>query len=79
MLLNAVEAREKSRKGISKETESQLFQVEKNINDSIQKGETSCLCYKHLNKQVIDRLNDLGYRISDYSSQKDDSIYKIIW
>lgn len=79
MLMTAVQAREKAQNMLTKEAEIQLLEIEKSINDAIEKGKTSCWFYKRLNQQVAAKLHELGYRIKDYSCQRDGIMFEIIW
>lgn len=79
MLLNAIDAREKAKSKISKETEIQLLEAEKSINEAIDKGQTSCWCYKYLSNQATGKLYELGYKVKDLSCQREGTMFEISW
>lgn len=79
MLINATDAREKAKNTVSKETEIQLLEAEKSINEAVDKGQTSCWCYKYLNKQATSKLYELGYKVKDCSCQREGTMFEISW
>lgn len=78
-MYTAKEAREKAENSISDKTKEQLLAAEHCIESSVKNGEMKVWCDKHLGKQTIARLNELGYKVEDHSNQKDGSTFLISW
>ncbi len=79
MLMAAKEAKEKAKSCISEETNIQLLEAEKSINEGVADGKEFCYCYKYLGKQAISKLEELGYRVQNLSDQRDGTMFKISW
>lgn len=75
----AKEARETAENSISESTKKQLLEVEGCIMNAAQNGEMKCYCTEYLSSQAISKLNELGYTVSDKSSQRDGISFLICW
>ena len=78
-MMTAKEAREQVVNSISDKTKEQLICAECCIESAVKSGEMSVWCDKYLGKQAIEKLNELGYKVENYSSQKDGTAFKISW
>ena len=78
-MYTAKEAREKAENSISDKTKEQLLAAEHSIEFAVKNGEMKVWCGKHLGKQAIEKLNELGYKVEDRSSQRDGSAFLISW
>ena len=72
-------AREKAEQQISDKAKEQLSWAEKCIENAVEKGDMSCICIRELGKQVIGKLERLGYTVKDRSTQRDGVEYEISW
>lgn len=79
MLMKATEAREMSKDGESQGTKEQLLAAEKAIAKGVKNGAYSCYCYKYLETQAITKLQELGYKVQNESSQRDGVMFLISW
>ncbi len=64
-MISAKEAREQAVNSISDKTKEQLLCAEHCIESAVKSGEMSAWCGKHLGKQAIEKLNELGYEKED--------------
>ena len=78
-MISATEAREQATSSISDKTKEQLLCAEHCIESAVKSGKMSVWCDKYLGKQAIEKLNELGYKVENYSSQKDGTAFKISW
>lgn len=78
-MYTAKEAREKAEQSISDETKEQLEFAERCIGAAVEKGEMCCWCGKYLEDQAIKKLEELGYKVDNHSSQRDGVDFKISW
>lgn len=78
-LVSAKEARKLSETSLSSETLYELEKVNKCIQDSIKKGYYSCWYYSYLHNQSVRKLKNLGYTVTDYSTQIVGACFKIEW
>lgn len=78
-LMSASEAREKSSENISRTCQSELQAAMEYIYNSVNDGKTECWCYTYLHEQCINKLRELGYDVSNHSTQRDGTLFKIKW
>ena len=78
-MITAKEAREQAVNSISDKTKEQLLCAEHCIESAVKSGEMSVWCDKHLGKQAIDKLKELGYAVENHSSQREGTTFLISW
>ena len=78
-LMSASEAREKSSGNISRTCQSELQAAMEYIYNSVNDGKTECWCYTYLHEQCINKLRELGYDVSNHSTQREGTLFKISW
>lgn len=78
-LVSAKEARELSENACSLECRTELRIAGECINKAIDKGEYYCWCNYYLHNQAIRKLRQLGYTVSNCSTQREGDLFKIEW
>lgn len=78
-LVSAKEARELSETSVSSESLYELEQVNECIQDAINKGKYHCWCYQYLHDQAVRKLKNLGYKVTNCSTQRDGNCFEIEW
>ena len=77
--MNAKEAREKALSVNNTRNKNQYDSIKKTINDAVEDGELSCYWYDSIRNVVQQKLENEGYKFSEYSSQKDGTTVTITW
>ena len=78
-LVSAEEARELSGNACSFECQFELSKASKSIQEAIDKGEYYCWCSYYLHNQAINKLTKLGYTVTNCSTQREGTCFKIEW
>lgn len=78
-MYTAKEAREKAENQISDKTKEQLLAAENCIKRAVEDGEMKTWCNTYLNKQAVEKLNELGYKVENQSSQREGTSFLISW
>ena len=78
-LLDASEARKLSEAAISADDEKQFEEIATIIISNINIGSTGFNYYKSIRPNIIKNLKTKGYKIEDYSNQRDGCQFKISW
>lgn len=78
-LVSAKEARVLSENACSLECSTELHMASECIKKAIKNGEYYCWCNYYLHNQAINKLEKLGYTVTNYSTQRDGDLFKIEW
>ena len=78
-LVSAKEARELSKTSLSSEALYELEVANERIQDAFNKGKYNCWCYQYLHDQAVRKLENLGYKVTNCSTQRDGNCFKIEW
>ena len=78
-LVSAKEARELSENSMSLECKNELKNTYKCIKKAIHSGEYYCWCNFYLHSLTINKLRKFGYKVTNYSTQRDGDSFKIEW
>lgn len=78
-LVSAKEARELSKTSLSSEALYELEVANKCIQDAINKGKYNCWCCQYLHDQSVRKLKNLGYKVTNWSTQQEGDCFKIEW
>ena len=78
-LVSAKEARELSETSLSSESLYELEVANECIQDAINKGKYNCWCYQYLHDQAVRKLENLGYKVTNCSTQREGDCFKIEW
>ena len=78
-LVSAKEARELSETSLSSEALYELEVANEFIQDAINKGKYNCWCYQYLHDQAVRKLENLGYKVTNCSTQREGTCFKIEW
>ena len=78
-LVSAKEARELSETSLSSEALYELEVANECIQDAINKGKYNCWCYQYLHDQAVRKLENLGYKVTNCSTQREGDCFKIEW
>lgn len=75
----AEESRELSKDHLRRVVDESLREINKEIDNAINLGKFSISYYDNISDEMLNRLSGLGYKVADYSSQKDGYYYIISW
>ena len=78
-LISAEEARERSESACSLECSTELRIASECINKAVENGEYYCWCNHCLHNQAINKLTKLGYTVTNCSTQREGTCFKIEW
>lgn len=78
-MYTAKEAREKAKNSISDKTKEQLLAAEHRIESAVKKGEMQVYCNEFLGTQAVGKLNELGYKVENCSTQREGARFMISW
>ena len=78
-LVSAKEAKKKKKTSLSSEALYELEVANERIQDAINKGKYNCWCYQYLHDQAVRKLENLGYKVTNCSTQRDGNCFKIEW
>ena len=78
-LVSARGARNLSETSLSSDALYELEQVNECIHDAINKGYYRCWYYRYLPDQAVRKLENLGYKVSNQSTQREGDCFKIEW
>lgn len=78
-LVSAKEARELAENSLSSEALYDLAQANECIQDAINEGKYHCWCYQYLHDQAVRKLENLGYKVTNQSSQREGDCFEIEW
>ena len=75
----AEESRKLSEENLKKILDKDLEEISKKIDSAIRDGSFCISYYDNISKEAQNRLIELGYNITDYSSQREGICYSISW
>lgn len=78
-LISAEEARERSESACSLGCSTELRIASECINKAVENGEYYCWCNNCLHNQAINKLTKLGYTVTNCSTQREGTCFKIEW
>ena len=78
-LVSAKEARELSETSLSSESLYELEVANECIQNAINKGKYNCWCYQYLHDQAVRKLENLGYKVTNCSTQREGDCFTIEW
>ena len=78
-IIDAKTARKLAETSLSSEALYELEVANECIQDAINKGRYNCWCCQYLHDQAVRKLENLGYKVSNQSTQSEGDCFKIEW
>ena len=78
-IIDAKTARKLAETLLSSEASYELEKVNKCIQNAINEGKYNCYYYHDLHDPVVRKLQDLGYKVINCSTQREGDCFKIEW
>ena len=78
-IIDAKTARKLTETSLSSEALYELEKVNKCIQDAINEGKYNCYYYHYLHDPAVRKLKDIGYKVTNCSTQREGDCFKIEW
>lgn len=78
MIINATQARDRSKTKNTSETSGQMVEIMSNISAACKKGEYETYYYQPVGRDTTKKLKDLGYKVK-FEVDRNESYTRISW